>query len=165
MILLLLLQLLEAANAANSAANSCYAKFNYAANSTLGPQSYWRCSEKGAVPELSACVVGTVYDRKSGLCVEGHVRSNGRVVRRDAGVEGEMGEVIEREALGETLILGTLFDARTSLMANGLSFWTPATLETKGTLMDTVYSNVDVFMDNSIRCVKQEPTEPGNTDP
>ena len=64
-----------------------------------------------------------------------------------------MGEVIEREALGETLILGTLFDARTSLMANGLSFWTPDTLETKGTLMDTVYSNVDVFMDNSIRFV------------
>ena len=45
------------------------------------------------------------------------------------GKEGHPGEVLDREAMGEIVDIGTLFDARTSLMANGASLWNQDTID------------------------------------
>ena len=114
-------------------------------------QHYWYCEGYGKEVVLKTCDDTEIYDRKTGLCVVALKLRDGRLVKR-AGTndEGKNIEVIEREALGETLSLGTLYDARKSLMANGVSFWNDATLTAEHSEVDTTYSNVEVYMENSI---------------
>ena len=125
----------------------CYGTYNYAA-SNISPRHYFSCKGIGTFAKLMQCDESQIYDRKSGLCLAAEETSDGRLVKR-ADPKEEL-KVIEREALGETVSVGTLYDARKSLVQNGASFWTAATLEQEVNVVDTVYSNVDVYMENNI---------------
>lgn len=125
----------------------CYGTYNFAARD-ISPRHYYSCTGMGTTAVLKECAQDQVYDSRSGLCIAGEVTSSGRIVKRSEQTE-EL-KVIEREALGETISVGTMYDARKSLVQNGASFWTKATLDAEVNTMDTVYSNVDVFMENNI---------------
>ena len=125
----------------------CYGTYNFAARD-VSPRHYYSCNGVGTVAELKECAQDQIYDSRSGLCIAGEVKSDGRIVKRSE--QKEELKVIEREALGETISVGSMYDARKSLVQNGASFWNKATLDTEVNTMDTVYSNVDVFMENNI---------------
>ncbi|XP_063687942.1 uncharacterized protein LOC134821190 [Bolinopsis microptera] len=125
----------------------CYGRYNYAASS-VSPRHYYSCDGMGTLAKLMQCDEHQIYDRRSGLCVAGEETSDGRLVKR-AEANEEL-KVTEREALGETVVVGTFYDARKSLVQNGASFWTKDTLKKEVNVMDTIYSNVDVYMENNI---------------
>ena len=104
----------------------CYARFDYAASEVSG-RHYWHCAGAGSSAQLEECGKDEIWDKKSGLCVLGEELANGRLVKR--GKESHPGEVLDREAMGEIVNIGTLFDARTSLMANGASLWNQDTID------------------------------------
>ena len=58
--------------------------------------------------------------------------------------------IIERDALGETLTIGTFYDARKSLMLNGASFWSQEVLEDSVVSTSSVYSTVDIDTQQNI---------------
>ena len=60
-------------------------------------------------------------------------------------IRARIGPVVERDALGETMDIGTFYDDRTSSVMSGASLWSTLRLNARTIETETIYSNIEVF--------------------